>query len=160
MNNTEAIQTLQLARAEVEWEYPIDIAAALDLAIAALERERPKRPYESLARGLKEAIEYEKGRVALPSNTMSISELEVFSPSDIKSIRNHTGLSQSAFAAAMGVSKKAVEAWEQGRNKPVGPARRVLALLEEDPKFFERTGVVVMEEMCNQFPFDPPKEET
>ena len=40
MTTEEAIQTLQLARAEVEWEYPIDIAAALDMAIAALEQDR------------------------------------------------------------------------------------------------------------------------
>lgn len=40
MTNTEAIETLKVARAEVEWEYPIGIAAAIDLAISALERER------------------------------------------------------------------------------------------------------------------------
>ena len=37
MKNAEAIQTLKLMQAQVEWEYPMDYAAAIDEAIKALE---------------------------------------------------------------------------------------------------------------------------
>ena len=37
MTNKEAIDIIKVARAEVEWEYPMDYAAAFDKAIKALE---------------------------------------------------------------------------------------------------------------------------
>ncbi len=98
--------------------------------------------YESIAKGLNEVIEYEKGRLHLGSNTLTITEPEDFNARDIKSIRIATGLSQAAFAAAMGVSKKTVEAWEAGRNTPSGTAKRLLTLAEENPRFFEKEGIV------------------
>lgn len=110
-------------------------------------KEEPMSIYESLARGLNEAIEYEKGTIALRSNTITILDPEEFSANDIKTIRHRTGLSQATFAAAMGVSKKAVEAWEGGRNKPVGTAKRLLAFADEDPKFFENVGIVEYDEV-------------
>jgi hypothetical protein len=36
----EAIKTIETARAEVEWEYPIEYAAAFDVAIRALEKQK------------------------------------------------------------------------------------------------------------------------
>ena len=39
MTNKEAIEIIKVARAEVEWEYPMDYAAAFDRAIEVLERE-------------------------------------------------------------------------------------------------------------------------
>jgi len=101
--------------------------------------------YDSLLKGLQEAVEYEKGNITLRSNTYSVADLENFSADDIKLIRKNTGLSQAAFGLAMGVSKKAVEAWESGKNKPVGPARRILVLVEEDPSFFENNSILQRE---------------
>jgi hypothetical protein len=37
MTNAEAIQTLKLMQAQVEWEYPMEYSAAIDEAIKALE---------------------------------------------------------------------------------------------------------------------------
>ena len=39
-------------------------------------------------------------------------------------------MTQKIFADYMGVSPKTVEAWESGINHPVGPACRLLSLLE------------------------------
>ena len=39
MTNKEAIETIKCAIAEVEWEYPMDYAAAFDKAVEALEKE-------------------------------------------------------------------------------------------------------------------------
>ena len=36
MTNQEAIETIKVARAEVEWEYPMEYAAAFDKAIETL----------------------------------------------------------------------------------------------------------------------------
>lgn len=38
MTNEEAIKIIEIARAEVEWEYPMDYAAAFDRALKALEK--------------------------------------------------------------------------------------------------------------------------
>ena len=40
----EVIKTLELAKAEVEWNYPIDYAVAIDEAIKAVEKQIPKKP--------------------------------------------------------------------------------------------------------------------
>lgn len=39
MTNQEAIDIIKTAIAEVEWEYPMDYAAAFDLAVKALEKQ-------------------------------------------------------------------------------------------------------------------------
>lgn len=44
MTNEEAIKTIELAIAEVEWNYPMDYAIAFETAISALEKQIPKKP--------------------------------------------------------------------------------------------------------------------
>lgn len=41
----EAIEVLEVAEAEVEWNYPLDYAINIDLAIEALKKEVSKKPY-------------------------------------------------------------------------------------------------------------------
>lgn len=53
--------------------------------------------------------------------------------SDVVSIRHHLGLSQSAFAAFMGVSVSTLRNWEQGRRQPQGAARSLLLVAEKVP---------------------------
>lgn len=46
MNNIdEIIKTIQLAIAQVEWSYPLDYAAAFDVAIKALEKQKELAEY-------------------------------------------------------------------------------------------------------------------
>lgn len=52
----------------------------------------------------------------------------------VKAIREQTGLSQTHFASLIGVSKRTLENWEQGRRHPTGPARALLKIVESDPK--------------------------
>jgi putative transcriptional regulator len=47
-------------------------------------------------------------------------------PYPIAKLRAHLGLSQASFAALMGISKRTIQEWEQGRHKPSGPARALL----------------------------------
>ena len=47
-----------------------------------------------------------------------------------------------AFAKALGVSVKTVEAWEMGVNRPSGIASRMLEFLTHDNSLFERFSIV------------------
>lgn len=47
MTPKEAIKILEVAKAEVEWNYPLDYAIAIDTAIEALEKQIPKKPIKS-----------------------------------------------------------------------------------------------------------------
>ena len=44
MTPEEAIKTIEIAIAEVEWEYPLDYSVAFETAIEALEKQIPKKP--------------------------------------------------------------------------------------------------------------------
>ena len=44
MTYEEAIKTIKLAVAEVEWNYPMDYAVAFEMAISAIEKQIPKKP--------------------------------------------------------------------------------------------------------------------
>ncbi len=52
----------------------------------------------------------------------------------ITRIREKTGLSQSRFAALLGVSVRTLQEWEQGRRAPSGAARTLLLIAEKNPR--------------------------
>lgn len=53
--------------------------------------------------------------------------------SPVAQIRQRSGLSQEEFAAALGVSKRTIEQWEQGRRKPSGAAKTLLKIVDRHP---------------------------
>ena len=64
------------------------------------------------------------------------------SAEDIKAIRKKLGFTQAVFAAVIGVSTKTVEAWEKGTNHPIGPARRMISLIQFDPEILQSYHIV------------------
>jgi putative transcriptional regulator len=54
--------------------------------------------------------------------------------SHIVRVRLKSGLSQAQFAAALGVSKRTLEQWEQGRRTPSGAARQLLKIADRHPE--------------------------
>jgi putative transcriptional regulator len=54
--------------------------------------------------------------------------------SHVGRVREKSGLSQAQFAAALGVSKRTLEQWEQGRREPTGAARTLLRIAELHPE--------------------------
>ena len=77
---------------------------------------------QEILEGVK-AIKEGKGRI-----------INVKLPSDVKKIREHLHLSQSAFSALMGVSIKTLQEWEQGRRRPSGPASALLRVANRHPE--------------------------
>ena len=55
--------------------------------------------------------------------------------SQVGRVRMKSGLSQSQFAAALGVSKRTLEQWEQGRREPSGAAQTLLKIADRHPEF-------------------------
>lgn len=55
-------------------------------------------------------------------------------PDDVHVIRERMGLSQSAFAALLGVSLRTLQDWEQGRRRPTGPAYALLRVATRHPE--------------------------
>jgi putative transcriptional regulator len=64
---------------------------------------------------------------------MKAGHLHVVS-SPVIEARKKTGLSQSQFAALMGVSVRTLQGWEQGRKQPSGAARTLLAIASTNPR--------------------------
>lgn len=64
---------------------------------------------------------------------MKAGQLHVVS-SPVIEARKKTGLSQSQFAALMGVSVRTLQGWEQGRKQPSGAARTLLTIASTNPK--------------------------
>ena len=51
----------------------------------------------------------------------------------VAEVRQKTGLSQSKFAALLGVSIRTLQDWEQGRRMPSGAARTLLLIAHKNP---------------------------
>lgn len=84
--------------------------------------------YESIMRGLNEALDHARGK-----DDEAIVHQVTVAPVDVAAIRAGTGLSQSAFARSIGVAKGTLLNWEHGRRRPTGPAQVLLAMIAKRP---------------------------
>ena len=98
--------------------------------------------FDKIKIGLEEAIAYEQGTLDAKTRKMTVQPVSHYAPAEIKAIRISAGMTQVVFAEFMGVSVKTVEAWEAGRNQPIGSACRLLYLTKADPTFPEKVGIV------------------
>ncbi len=89
--------------------------------------------FNSIERGLKEALAHAKG-----DGPATIHEIDIPEP-DVRVIRTSTGLSQAEFARSIGVKKGTLLNWEHRRRRPDGPARVLLAMIAKDPEIVQRT---------------------
>jgi putative transcriptional regulator len=83
--------------------------------------------FNELLESVKEMDRISKGR-------KKASRRFIYKKPAVQKIREKTGLSQTDFAKLIGVSKRTLENWEQGRRSPAGPARALLKIVESDPE--------------------------
>jgi putative transcriptional regulator len=82
--------------------------------------------FEELRQSVQEGGEILRGR-RKPSRA-SVGE------PDVRTVRRGFRLSQSKFAALMGISPGTLRNWEQGRRKPEGSARILLRIVAKHPE--------------------------
>ena len=90
------------------------------------------KAYEKVMAGLEDARGYLGGK----RDGFTVHDIEVPVP-DVVAIRGKTGLSQPAFAKSIGVPLGTLKNWEQGRRRPEGSARVLLALIEKRPSIVQ-----------------------
>ena len=88
--------------------------------------------FEQLVESIQQADLIMKGK-------MQPGRVTEFPLMEVQAIRAKTGLSQSGFAQVLGVSRRTLENWEQGRRNPTGPARTLLRIVDADPEGVLRT---------------------
>jgi len=87
-----------------------------------------KELFEELKNSLREAGQIKRGAMK-PSRVFKINP-----QNDIAKVRDKLGLSQSKFAAVLGISADTLQNWEQGRRHPTGPARVLLKIATRHPE--------------------------
>ncbi len=99
---------------------------------------------EGIMQGLQEAIAYTKGENTdqVVVHRLTCEKVRDFTPEEIKKTRLAAQMPQWMFAQVIGVSQKSVEAWEGGRSRPDGAARRMIGLLNANPRFADEAGIV------------------
>jgi putative transcriptional regulator len=72
--------------------------------------------------------------VTAAHNAARSADARLLDASYARNVRGQTGLTQTAFAARIGVPVETVRNWEQGKRSPRGPARALLKVIERAPE--------------------------
>ena len=85
---------------------------------------------EDLIEGLKLVQAHQRGKVEL--------EQVWPRPIDVKAIRKGVKMSQAEFSRTYGISKRALQEWEQGGRQPDSAARAYLKVIAKEPAVVRR----------------------
>lgn len=95
-------------------------------------RKRKPTAGSRIVSSLREAVDWAEGKdVSVRVTTVEIPTI------DIRATRKRLGLSQAAFATRFGFQPATLRNWEQGRTRPYGPARVLLAVIARHPEAVE-----------------------
>lgn len=87
---------------------------------------------EEIIASMKEAIAWSRGEdVAVRVTQVQVPVI------DVRAMRRKLKLSQTQFASRFGFAPASVRNWEQGRTRPDGPARVLLAVISKHPEAVE-----------------------
>ena len=90
-----------------------------------------KTPFGAdLIEGMKLALAHQRGKIEL--------EQVWPKPIDVKAIRKRVKMSQTQFSRAYGISKRALQEWEQGGRQPDSAARAYLTVIAKEPAVVRR----------------------
>lgn len=84
--------------------------------------------FEELKQSLREANLIKRGKLK-PKRRFQVNP-----ESNLVRVRARLGLSQSKFAAILGISPDTLQNWEQGRRTPSGPAKVLLKIAARHPE--------------------------
>lgn len=85
---------------------------------------------QDLVEGMKLVLAHQRGKIVL--------EQVWPKPIDVKAIRKQVKMSQAEFARAYGISKRALQEWEQGGRQPDSAARAYLTVIAKEPAVVRR----------------------
>ena len=83
-----------------------------------------------LIEGMKAVLAHQRGKIEL--------EQVWPKPIDVKSIRKQVKMSQAEFSRIYGISKRALQEWEQGGRQPDSAARAYLTVIAKEPEVVRR----------------------
>jgi len=83
-----------------------------------------------LIEGMKMVLAHDRGTVQL--------EQVWPKPIDVKAIRKRVKMSQAEFSRTYGISKRALQEWEQGGRQPDSAARAYLTVIAKEPAVVRR----------------------
>lgn len=92
-----------------------------------------KHAFDAIKAGLDDALAYAKG-----NSTRGRTRFVRVPAVDVRAARRKLGLTQNDFARRFGVSVATVRNWEQGRRRPEGAARVLLAVIDREPEAVRR----------------------
>ena len=84
----------------------------------------------NLVEGMKLVLAHQRGKVEL--------EQVWPKPVDVKAIRRQVKMSQTEFSRIYGISKRALQEWEQGGRQPDSAARAYLTVIAKEPAVVRR----------------------
>ncbi len=64
-------------------------------------------------------------------DVLCLPQIKVYTPRQIKRLREHNKASQAVFAAYLNISVSTMQQWERGEKKPNGPSLKLLNLVAE-----------------------------
>ena len=85
-----------------------------------------KSPGEELGLKLLQSVREMKAGQAARVTKVELNE--------VAQARRKSGLSQTEFADALGISKRTLQEWEQGRRAPSGAAQTLIRIAERHPE--------------------------
>lgn len=106
------------------------------------------RVFDDIVASLNELKDHAEGKstgvIVHRRTSPNVVDVPDFTAQEIKEVRLAAKMTQKTFAACIGVSTKSVEAWEGGRSRPDGAARRILGLMKINPSFAEEMGLIMV----------------
>lgn len=93
--------------------------------MASTRKARGETGEESLGRKLLQSVREMK--------TRNFARTTQVSPNEVALARQVTGMSQAEFAAALSISKRTLQEWEQGRRSPSGAAQALIRIASKHP---------------------------
>ena len=106
------------------------------------------RLFDDIVASLNELKDHAEGKstgvIVHRRTSPNVVDVPDFTAQEIKEVRLAAKMTQKTFAACIGVSTKSVEAWEGGRSRPDGAARRILGLMKINPSFAEEMGLIMV----------------